>query len=282
MTIKTILVSIDGTEEGAAPLEAALWLGHRLATHLDVLHVRPDSLTDMPAIGEAMPDQMTDRIHGHIEQGAEDRSAAARAQFEAALARHGGATQSTGWIERTGRRHKVLQRLGRVHDLVVVGPPSHDKDIAGSLVMDAIFETGRPVLVVPSNFRPPIARRIAIAWNGSPECARALGGASNFLPLAEEVVVLTAESKHTPISLVPDLESYLARHGVTFRSRVFAHMGRRPMGGKVLLEACAEEKADLLVMGAKRAKCWHWHDLILGHATKQVLRTSPIPVLMGH
>ncbi|MEO5336106.1 MAG: universal stress protein [Magnetospirillum sp. WYHS-4] len=280
MTIRSILVSIDGSEAGAAPLEAAVRTAARLDAHLDVLHVRPDSLTELPAIGEAMPDHLAHKIAGHTDRQSDLRAEAARRQFDAALASID--LRSAAWVEKTGRRHMVLQRLGRVHDLIVVGRPSHRKDISGSLVMDALFETGRPVLVVPPGFSGEFGRRIAIAWNGSPQCARAIGGATNFFGSAEEVVALTAESHHTPVSVVPELAAYLERHAAKVRTRVFAHMGKKPMGGKALLTACAEENVDLLVMGARRVARWRWRDLLLGHATGQVLRHTTLPVLMGH
>jgi nucleotide-binding universal stress UspA family protein len=280
VTIRSILVSIDGSEAGAAPLEAAMRTAASLDAHLDVLHVRPDSLTELPAIGEAMPDDVAHRIAGHTDDQSNRRAEAARRQFDAARAAHG--LRSVDWVERTGRRHMVLQRLGRVHDLIVVGRPSHPKDMAGSLVMDALFGTGRPVLVVPPGFSGEFGKRIAIAWNGSPQCARAIGGATNFFGMADEVVVLTAESRHTPVTVVPELAAYLERHTGKVRTRVFAHMGRKPLGAKALLAACAEEGADLLVMGARRVARWHWRDLLLGHATGQVLRHATLPVLMGH
>jgi len=295
MTIKSILVSLDGTEASHATLEAALTVAAKLSVSLDVLHVRPDSLTEAPALGDSMSGSMVEQFaHGHAGL-AEERARAARAIFADICAKHGVPTVENGaatqgrlaarFVEKVGKKHSVFPRLARVHDLVIVGHPSNPKDLLHSLTIDALFESGRPTLVVPH--RPPasFARTIAIAWNGSPECARALGGATNLFPFAESVVILTAESHHTPASVVEELAGYLERHGIKPRHRIIGHMGSKHLGGKRLLAATAEENADLLVMGAHRHRRWslhRWREVYLGRATREVLEMAEIPVLMGH
>lgn len=290
MTIKSILVSLDGTEATSAALDAALLVAKRFAAHLDVLHVRPDSLTEVPAIGDGMSGQLAEAISGRHERGTDERALAARARFGEICARHGlrpvddgpavgGDTASL--IERTGRRHAWMMRLGRVHDLVVVGHPSQADDIAHSMTIDALFHTGRPVLVVPKTAPASIGERIAIAWNGSAECARAVGGATNFLSHAKDVTILTALSARTPAEVIPELVNYLSRHGVAAAVREVPHpQGKQHLGGGPLIEAAKACRADLLVMGARAVT--GWRKMFLGHATREVLLTSPIPILMGH
>jgi nucleotide-binding universal stress UspA family protein len=281
MTIRTILVSFDGSEAGSATLDAALNLGRQFSLHVDVLHVRPDSLTQVPAIGEGMTGSMAERISHKEAQKSGDQAAEARRLFDQACARLEAAEGfSTSWIERVGRRHAVTIRLGRVHDLIVVGPPSDPRDLAHSLTVRALFETGRPVLMVPAQAPATIGRRIAVAWNGSAECARALGGASNFFATADEVVILTAHSDRTPVSVVPELESYLEHHQVKVETRVFAELGKKLLSGRQLLAAAHEAGADLLVMGAYREGALR--KMVLGSATREVLATADVPLLMGH
>ena len=52
MTIKTILVPLDGSESGPAVLEAALAAARVFGAHLDVLHVRADPRDMMPFLAE--------------------------------------------------------------------------------------------------------------------------------------------------------------------------------------------------------------------------------------
>lgn len=289
MTVRTILVSIDGTDSSKAALEQAFMVAKKLDVHVDVLHVRPDTLTEVPAIGEGMSAQMADNFSAISGAAAAERAMRAHAFFEDACRRleirivaddQPVEGLSATWIERVGRRHKQLMRLGRVHDLVILGHPSDPQAIEHSATVQALFGSGRPVLVVPATVPETIGRKIAIAWNGSAECARALGGASNFFNQAEEVVILTAHSKRTPVSVVPELEIYLNRHGAKVETRVFANLGREFMGGKILLEECAKEGVDMLVMGA--FKIGRLKQLVLGNATRDILQAASIPVLMGH
>ncbi|MDP6621367.1 MAG: universal stress protein [Alphaproteobacteria bacterium] len=289
MTIRTILVSFDGSDAGSATLDAALMLGRQFAVHVDVLHVRPDSLAQVPAIGDGMSGGMAERISRKEARKSSDRAEEARLLFDQACTRLevpqvDDATvpegPSVSWIERVGRRHAVTIRLGRVHDLIVVGPPSDPRDLSHSLTVRALFETGRPVLMVPGQPPATIGRRIAVAWNGSAECARALGGASNFFTAADEVVILTAHSDRTPVSVVPELQTYLEHHKVKVETRVFAELGKKLLSGHQLLDACREAGADLLVMGAYREGALR--KMVLGSATREVLATADVPLLMGH
>ncbi|MBF0374049.1 MAG: universal stress protein [Alphaproteobacteria bacterium] len=278
MPIKSILVALDGGERTPATLETALTLVGRFGAHADVLHVRPDALTDVPAIGEGMSGQLADAVsHGNALRS-EQRARLAREVFERVC---GADHPSMTFVERVGRRHAVMARLGRVHDLILVGPPSDPRDIAHSLTMDALFLTGRPVLVVPHDAPASLGEHVAVAWNGSAECARALGGASNFLPHAKRVTILTAESARTPRSVVSELADYLARHtAAPVETRIIGQLGKNHLGGRQLLEAVHESGADLLVMGAR--KLGRLERLMLGSATQDVLRDADLPVLMGH
>ncbi len=289
MSLRTILVTIDGGRSSEATLDTALALGRRFAVHVDVLHVQTDPLAAVPALGDGVTATLADEATAGAADAGAARALAARAIFDEVIARHGleaseydvpGEGFTVAWMTRIGRRHKMLARLGQVHDLVVVGHPSDPDDPDHSLSSDALFNTGRPVLLAPDVPPEAFGKRIAIAWNGSTECARALGGASNFLDRAESVVVLTAQSERTPVSMIPELEVYLHRHGVAVETRRVGHPSKEHLGGRPLLEACNECGADMLVMGAHRVG--KLRQMVLGSATRDVLSKAQVPVLMGH
>ncbi|MBF0355406.1 MAG: universal stress protein [Alphaproteobacteria bacterium] len=289
MTIKSILVTLDGSEQSAATLTAALDLVRRFSAHADVLHVRPDALTNVPAIGDGMSAGLAEDVSEGNAQRSEQRARQARAVFVKICAEAGlpvvspdriAPGASLSFIERVGRAHAVMARLGRVHDLILVGPPTDSRDMSHSLTMDALFETGRPVLVVPHAPPAVMGSHIAVAWNGSAECARALGGASNFLPFASRVTILTAESERTPRSVVPELADYLKIHTACVETRLIASLGKKHLGGRQLLDAVREVGADFLVMGAHNTG--RLKRLMLGSATHEVLAQTHVPVLMGH
>ncbi|MYN43438.1 universal stress protein, partial [Duganella sp. FT109W] len=74
-----------------------------------------------------------------------------------------------------------------------------------------------------------------------------------------------------------DLAAYLARHGVPLEVVV---RETDTDAGDALLGLAAERGADLLVMG-----CYghtRWRELLLGGATRAVLRRATLPLLMAH
>ena len=59
----------------------------------------------------------------------------------------------------------------------------------------ALFDSGRPVLVVPPSVPQTLARNVLVAWNGSTEQARTNAFAIPLLRLADKVTVLTVEGE---------------------------------------------------------------------------------------
>ena len=56
---------------------------------------------------------------------------------------------SASWREEDGRQNAVVGMSGRVYDLIVVEQPEKLASIAEATLEDALFESGRPVLMVP-------------------------------------------------------------------------------------------------------------------------------------
>ena len=68
---------------------------------------------------------------------------------------------SAEWREESGRQNAVVGSLGRVFDLIVVEHPDKLASFAEATLEDALFESGRPVLMAPAT--PPAERRRARA-----------------------------------------------------------------------------------------------------------------------
>src|SRR3546814_6143447 len=92
-------------------------------------------------------------------------------------------------------------------------PDSAEEAPMAAIIDEALIETGRPVLVAPPAAPASIGKRIAVAWNGSTQSARAISIALPFLKQAERVVITVGggEDNHAPAS---GLVQYLERHGV--------------------------------------------------------------------
>ena len=142
---------------------------------------------------------------------------------------------------------------------------------------------GRPLLVVPygGDF-PTVGERVVVAWDAGREATRAVKDAMPLLAEAAQVTVMTIDPRPSTAGhgAVPgaDIARYLARHGV---KAAVESTGSAGIGaGDVLLSRAADLGADLLVMGAYGHS--RVHEVLLGGATRTVLASMTLPVLMAH
>lgn len=290
MTIRRILVPVDGTE-GAKPLmEAGLGLGGELGAHVDVLLVRSDPKDTIPLLGEGMSVSMIEDMIAVAEKEGHERTSRSRGLFDELVAQFSltasddseakGATAA--WHEEVGRDDEITARHGRLSDLIVVARPTADSDVSSTLTLNAaLFDTGRPVLVVPPGDGRTIGSSIAVSWNGSAESARAVGSALPLLERAKKVTVYTAVSPKIPQVRAQDLATYLQWHGIASEAHTLdTKSSDRQAIAVALLSALTEGNVDLLVMGAYTHS--RMRQLILGGFTRHVLENATIPVFMAH
>ena len=142
----------------------------------------------------------------------------------------------------------------------------------------ALFESGRPILIIPATVPATIGESIVIAWNGSTETARAVAFAMPFLRQAKRVVVLTVEGWSVPGPSAAQLAGALRRNDLSVE--VVAVPAGRRSSGEVLLSQAVEIGADLIIKGAYTQS--RLRQMIFGGATSHVLAASTLPVLMAH
>jgi nucleotide-binding universal stress UspA family protein len=242
----------------------------------------------VPLIGEGMSPAIIEQLIQSAETEMDRQAGAARSAFETACTAAGVAVveapaaaraASTGWREVTGRRDEIMAAKARSSDLVVFarGDDQSSPDRAG--VLEAtLLGGGRPLLMLPPAAPARIGDRVAIAWNGRAEAARAVAGALPFLEAAGAVAVLTAATRRTPAEVARDLVDYLAWRGIAAESRP-VDVKDEPVAD-ALLRAAREAGAGLLVMGGYgRARL---SELVLGGVTRHVLGHADLPVLMAH
>jgi nucleotide-binding universal stress UspA family protein len=143
--------------------------------------------------------------------------------------------------------------------------------------------SGRPILVVPYAGRfETVGRCVLIAWNVSREAARAVADAMPLLAAADVVTVLAVDPPPGPggDGDLPgaDIALHLGRHGV--EAQIERTVSADVPIGEVLLSRAADLGADLLVMGAYGHS--RTRELLLGGATRSILASMTIPVLMSH
>jgi nucleotide-binding universal stress UspA family protein len=169
-------------------------------------------------------------------------------------------------------------------DLVIVGRTRPETPalpgIAG-LPEYVAMNSPCPVLVVPHpGAHTGAFERVMVAWNASPEAARAVRAALPLLARAREVEVVEfdddASSTRSPDGEA-DMARFLARHGVS--ASVSRHHPRGEVGNALLVLA-GDRKADLLVMGCYGHS--RYREILLGGVSRTVLRRLAVPVLLAH
>lgn len=279
MTYRTILLHLDDGPGVDRRTDAAIQLAAAHDAHLVALYApTPLYLQWSPEGG------MRQEIEARRKAEDEAMAKAALERFEDAAAKAGLARREARPAR--GEPRDLLGLHGRYADLIVMGqadPKGSNARESASIVEDVILSCGRPVLVVPYiGLLQPVGRRILVAWDASREAARAVSDALPMLERAASVLVVTVDAKpsETGHGQLPgaDLALYLARHGIKVEA---AHVGSSGIGvGDVLLNQASDRDADMIVMG-----CYghaRLRELVLGGATRTMLRTTPVPVLMAH
>lgn len=176
-----------------------------------------------------------------------------------------------------------LVLLARFADLVVLSQTDPSQPVPG-VVRDlpefVMLNAARPVLIVPhAGSFERFDGHALVAWDGSLEASRALGNALPLLRDASAVTVVQFDSAEAGelAAQASQLIAWLGRHGVT----ASVHEQRIAIdAGNALLSAAADLQADLLVMGGYGHT--RFRELVLGGATRTVLDTMTLPVLMSH
>ena len=288
MAIKSILAVVNGTDTSRPALTAAFTVARDFLAHVDVLHVRGDPRDAVPILGEGVSGTLVEEIMDVAEKESRERAARARALYDElckkfdlpVVERPDASRASVAWIEDTGREEETVSRRGRLTGLVVLPRPTPESDVGTTMTLNAaLFETGRPVLVIPPGYAGgPIGKKIAISWNGSKEAARALAGATTFIERTKDVTVVTAAGETSSAPEVSEMIAYLGWHGVRASTHNLKASGR--IEGEVLFKECAQIGADLVVMGAYTRN--RLRQMILGGVTRYALEHAAVPLLMAH
>ncbi len=289
MSLAKLLAVIDGGSGSEAAMTAALDLGRRFSARVELLQVEIDPETAIPMVGEGMSGAAVEQLVQSLRAEAERRRKMARDLYEKHCVAAGlnvveaHAVSAPGafavcFRSLIGSEIDEVLRFGRLSDLTVVARPSAEEEGGLTTTFDAaLFDSGRPMLLVPNLPTADLGTTVAIAWNRSREAARAVGAALPLLTAAKKVVILTAREPDGEVE-PSELATYLALHGVDARTWAFAP-GPGSLGG-ALLEEAGKAEANLLVMGAYGHS--RLREMVLGGVTRSILADADMPVLLMH
>lgn len=173
-----------------------------------------------------------------------------------------------------------FNHLTRVQDLTVLDASGDALGSQRHIFDEALFNSGRPVIVVPRDGGSPAAGTIVVAWDGSARSARAAGDALPLLQGATKVSIATVAGEKDLSRMTPgaDLAAYLASHGVAATPVSLQAIDGDP--GEALRRHAGEIGADLIVMGAFAHS--RFREAVLGGVTRSLLEDAPAPLFMAH
>jgi nucleotide-binding universal stress UspA family protein len=162
--------------------------------------------------------------------------------------------------------------LAQLRDIAIVDVHGPLRPPRRYLVDDALFGSGRPLVLVPQNWCAYAADRVVVAWDAIRSAARAVHDALPLLRRAREVVVMTVIDDNT--FWKPDTGVALCRHLAQWDVPArFDAVNRGHRGvGLSLLDHARHAHADLLVMGAFAHGIER--ELMLGSATRDIPSAS--------
>ncbi|MFE1599973.1 universal stress protein [Methylobacterium sp. ID0610] len=270
--LKDVVVVVDGAGERATP--CAIALAADLGASLSAVSVLPL----LPFGTYACADVSYDLIASA--RSTARAQAGAVAESVARAARDEGLSCETAVIcEEARAATERLVAWTRTADLVVIEQADPERPKPADAHLDTVLLTsGRPTLVVPYiQARPPALTSAIVAWDGSATAARALGDALPLLQRAHRVEAVTVAAEPPSAEMRRCLIRHLARHGIDAGFQVLP--ATLPVA-EALLSHAADRSADLLVMGAYGHS--HLREAILGGASRSMLRSMTLPVLMSH
>lgn len=277
MTYKTIVAVLDSPAHAAQITDFALAVAESYDAH--VLGVHAETLAAVPLIA---PMEIPDPAAIEALQAASRRETAEVERiFRERIARSGRSADWRSFVSAAGYAASSVMEAIRAADLVVAsqGNPANDNR---SELENLLFDSGRPVLLVPFIMKEPKAiRRVMIAWNGSREAARATFDAMPFLKNADSVEIFSVDPPERP-NEVPhmagvELAQALARHDV--KVTLTAQEGGVVSAATAIENRLADNSVDLLVMGAYGTS--RWWEMLFGGVTRSLLESMTALSLMS-
>ncbi|MGI9449441.1 MAG: universal stress protein [Geminicoccaceae bacterium] len=279
MAYKDLLVQIDDTKACESRIEAAIDLAGRFDAHLTGLYLVPEIILPVAATGYIGAD-----LYGDIQQQEEERAEAALDRFrQAATAKdvEFDTRIDQGPIADFPALFSVHSRYA---DLSIIGQTNHEDTVPSTPEpQDVVMTSGAPVLITPYiGASTGFGGRVMVAWNASREAARAVRDAMPLLERSQSVdlVIFRPNSSQSAHGELPgaDIALHLTRHGIDVDVQQLD--GTDIDVGNALLSHIADRGSDLLVMGGYGHS--RLREFVLGGATRTILRSMTLPVLMAH
>ena len=231
-----------------------------------------------PTIMGTIPASFVESQRDENDRAAND----ARAKFDEAARRAGVSSESRTLSASLAGSADRFATIARRFDLAVVSQAEPERAAPEELIVEnALFSSGRPVLVVPYIQKAELTLdRVMVCWDASRNAARAIADAMPFLKRARVIDVVIVASERIKSDEIPgaDIGQHLARHDLKVEVRRIVSPDTDV--ASTILSHAADTAADFIVMGGYGHS--RLREFILGGATRGMLQAMTLPTLMSH
>ncbi|TIL83181.1 MAG: universal stress protein [Mesorhizobium sp.] len=178
---------------------------------------------------------------------------------------------------------EVARQRALCGDLTIIGPELlNDENLGPPAVNGCLFDTGKPVLVVPKGAKATLwPKRVLVGWDKRVEASRAVREALGLLCVAEEVRValVDPEANYKGKGAEPgaDIAAHLARHGARVSIDLLASAGKS--AATVLAQHATDISADMIVMGAYGSR--RLRERLFGGVTRWIFEKPTLPLFLA-
>ena len=291
MGIKSILCLFEGFQEELSAVNTALTLAATFEAQVRLLHISHEPASYGNLYDEGMFISLD--MVSFIEDINKKRMDKARQHFTSLCKNHNIPLDQeknpqhhayAQFLHKIGSAATIITKEGRASDMLIIGRGIEPDILYDGVLIAALFNTGRPVLLLPSEHKNPAKqwndKTISIAWDGKLESARAIFNALPFLKRAETINILTANdhNKNDNINFNKTITNYLSAHDI--HPNFITISREKRSSGETILTKTKELGSDVLVMGAYGHS--RLREIIMGGFTKYMLEKADIPLLLSH
>lgn len=258
----SILLHISPDPGHEARLANAIGIAKSRAGHITCLQVLPPQIV----VGDPAGAVIVPEVMEAIEQAAKEVQEEVELRLEQAEV-------GWTWLRFTDDATTAIVSHSRLADLIVLGtdggiPP----------VPPVVLHTRSPVLAVPrqgSGFATGVPA--ILAWNGSHPAANAMRAA---LPLLRDmaithILVVDGENEEFPAARAVE---YLSYHAL--RAEIHWRHSEGRTVAETILTFAGHFEAGLIVAGAFGHN--RIREMLLGSVTRELIKSSPLPLLLSH
>lgn len=270
-----LLAILVGAESAPACLDAAVLAARSLqGASVEALHV----MVDPDQVVSSSEEVAFQRLREIDEGTAQQRADATHTAFVAWNSGVEDDTPAVRWKAVTGAEEQVVTQEAAQADVIVLVLARQTNMDSGDALHAAIFRSGKPLLIVPQDWRGRSRTRfshIAVGLSDSEATRHAIDGAGPWLRAADRVTAIRIGRKGDAATTLTRL---LSEVGADPELRVVAQT-RSDLGKQIVHEAEAVG-ADLLVTGAYRHS--EMVDWLVGGTTRHLLAATSMPLLFAH